>query len=248
MKTKTLIALASSITATAFAGTEMMMPAPAPAPEPIPSVGGWFVGGTYGQLDGVGSNFEGQLEDELGSAFVSRNNIHATDFDFDLYSLHVGRDLGTQFLGIDVAAYLEVAYLTGDANVSGNFLTQNNGFDGDGFIDGLGGFGAFSETVDLDILPVTLNIKLERNLVAGLAVYGTAGAGYAFSNIEIDGDGERDGGFYAQASAGLLYNINESFEVYGGGRWLYLESVGIGDTDIELDNDFAWEAGVRYNF
>jgi len=244
-----MIALASCITATAFAGTSEMV-IPAPAPEPSPSLGGWFVGGTYGQLDGLGSNFEGVLEDEIGSDFIARNNIQVTDFDFDLYSLHIGRDLGTQFLGIDVAAYLEVAYLTGDANVSGNFLTpsQFDNFDSNGFLDGLDSFGAFSETVDLDILPITLNIKLERNLVAGLGVYGTAGAGYAFSNVELLDESERDGGFYAQASAGLLYNINQSFEVYGGGRWLYLESVGIGDSDIELDNDFAWEAGVRYNF
>jgi len=239
MKTKTMIALASCITATAFAGTSKMV-IPAPAPEPSPSLGGWFVGGTYGQLDGVGTDFEDSFNDLLredgGDAFVDRSNIQFSDFDFDLYSIHVGRDLGTQVMGIDVAAYLEVAYLTGDAHLSGNaFIPGSN-------------FQSFSETVDLDILPVTLNIKLERNLVAGLGVYGTAGAGYAFSKIDGFGESERDGGFYAQASAGLLYNINQSFEVYGGGRWLYLNSVGIDDSDIELDNDFAWEAGVRYNF
>jgi len=240
MKTKTMIALASCITATAFAGTSKMV-IPAPAPEPRPSLGGWFVGGTYGQLDGLGSNLEGELErvaaGAIGGPPASRLDYYASDFDFDLYSLHVGRDLGTQFLGIDVATYLEVAYLTGDADASIDFEGGNGEFSND--------FELFSETLDLDILPVTLNLKLERNLVAGLAVYGTVGAGYAFSDVD---DGERDGGFYAQASAGLLYNINESFEVYGGGRWLYLEKVGIDDSDLELDNDFAWEAGVRYNF
>ena len=230
MKTKTLIALASLITASAFAGSAKETMAPAPAPAPSPSLGGWFIGGTYGQLDGVDSGFS-DINGQPGSTFGGES-IKFDDFDFDLYSLHVGRDFGTQVLGCDIAAYLEVAYLTGDMTAK---VTPLNLF-------------TTTEDIDLDIIPVTLNIKLERNLFGALSVYGTAGAGYAFSDIEFDGDSESDGGFYAQASAGLLYNITQSFEGYAGARWLYLDSVGIGDSDVELDSDFAWEVGLRYNF
>lgn len=228
-----MIALASSITATAFAGSAKETMAPASAPAPSPSLGGWFIGGTYGQLDGVDSGFS-DINGQPGAAFGG-GSIEFGDFDFDLYSLHVGRDFGTQVLGCDIAAYLEVAYLTGDMTAKATLFDS---------------FGLFTESADfdLDIIPVTLNIKLERNLFGALSVYGTAGLGYAFSDIEFEGDSERDGGFYAQASAGLLYNITQSFEAYAGARWLYLDSVGIGDSDIELDNDFAWEVGLRYNF
>ncbi len=234
MKTKTLIALASSMTATAFAGTATETMAPAPAPAPSPSLGGWFIGGSYGQLD-AGNN----LADFFGSVLSEDEDFDAvgvSDFDFDMYSLHVGYDYGNQLMGCDVSAYLEVGYLTGDASATALFF------------DSFGPFTSSFET-ELDIIPVTLNFKLERNIVGGLGIYGSAGLGYAFSDIETFGESERDGGFYAQASAGLVYNITDSFETYAGARWLYLESVGLGDVnDLELDNEFAWEVGLRYNF
>jgi len=239
MKTKTIIALASSITATAFAGSSKEVIAPASAP--APSLGGWFIGGTYGQLNGVevdGADFfQDLIEGEIGGPIGSFESVDISDFDFDLYSLHVGRDLGTQILGCDVAAYLEVAYLSGDATLSATLFNSFEGLVTD------------STTFDLDIIPITMNIKLERNLFGALSMYGTAGVGYAFSEASAFGDSETDGGFYAQASAGLLYNISENFEAYTGARWLYLGSVGIADDDdLELDNDFAWEVGLRYNF
>ena len=235
MKIKTMFALASSMTATAFAGSSKEVMAPASAPAPSPSLGGWFIGGTYGQLDGVENGLSDSIDDDFGQ-LGEDESVEFSDFDFDLYSLHVGRDLGTQVLGCDIAVYLEVAYLTGDATLKATLFDSFEGFDN------------FNEDFDLDIIPVTLNVKIERNLFGALSVYGTAGLGYAFSDIEVDGDSESDGGFYAQASAGLLYNFTESFEAYAGARWLYLDDVGIGDTDYNLESDFAWEVGLRYNF
>lgn len=245
MKTTALIALASSITATAFAGSAKETIAPAPEPAPA-APGGWFIGATYGQLSGVGIGggdfFEEVVENEIERPIYGDESVEMGDFDFDLFSLHIGRDLGTKFLGCDVAAYLEVAYLTGDATLS-SYLYQSM------MPQAVANKGYSSETFDLDIIPVTLNVKLERSIFGALSVYGTAGVGYAFSDASLLGESERDGGFYAQASAGLLYNITQQFEVYGGVRWLYLGSVGIADeSDLELDNDFAWEVGLRYNF
>ena len=59
---------------------------------------------------------------------------------------------------------------------------------------------------------------------------------------------DRDGGFYAQASAGLIYNINSQFELYAGGRWRHLNSLEFGDIPLELDDSFAWEVRARVNF
>ncbi len=217
MKTLTLLATAASMTATAFAGTtaEVMTPM---APAPAPTLGGWFVAGTYGQAD-VGHNGENLL----GTGY------NVDDVEFDLYTLQIGRDLGMQVLGCDLAAYLEVGLADGDTTVS---------------------YGRQSIGVDVQLIPITLNLKLERVIYGPVSAYLTGGVGYAFSDISGDGGSENDGGFYAQASAGLLYNINPQWEVFGGVRWMYLDDVNFGGiaSDLNLENDIAWEVGVRYNF
>ena len=219
MKLLTLIT-ASSVTATAFAGE----PAPVqPAPAPAPSLGGWFVGGTFGML-----------EADSNVAEVAYNNYgvpepEIDDFEFDMYTLHVGRDLGTQFLGCDLSAYLEVGYITGDATL---------------YDDGL-----FVSGIDVDIIPITINLKAERVLFAGIKGYISAGIGYAFTEADVEGlSNEDDGGFYAQASIGLAYDITEQWEIYGGARWLYLSELEFGFDDAELDDSVAYEIGVRYSF
>lgn len=37
---------------------------------------------------------------------------------FDIYPLHVSRDVGRQVLGCDIAVYLEVGYLDGELSIS----------------------------------------------------------------------------------------------------------------------------------
>jgi len=47
----------------------------------------------------------------------------------------------------------------------------------------------------------------------------------------------------------LLYNVNAQFEVFAGGRWSYLSGLEFDDNlDLELDDEFSWEVGARYNF
>jgi hypothetical protein len=144
-------------------------------------------------------------------------------------------------IGCDMAAYLEVGYFDGSMDVNERFFNSFNP---------LLPFGLnnFAYDIDLDIIPVTMNFKLERPLFGPVSGYLTAGAGYAFTRTSVNGDSDNDGGFYAQGSFGLLYNINESCEVYGGGRWLYLDNLEFGKDGFELDNALAWEVGFRYNF
>jgi opacity protein-like surface antigen len=224
MKTLTLLAATTSMTATAFAGTtaEVMTP----TPPSTPTLGGWFVGGTYGQSEtgaDLGSNFQDYDQD-----------YKSDDVDFDLYTVQLGRDLGMQVLGCDLAAYLEVGFAQGDGTIT---------YQGDGGYTDL----------ELEFIPVTMNIKFERPVYGPLSAYLTAGVGYAFTNAKYDDGGEdtSDGGFIAQASAGLLYNINAQFEIFGGVRWMYLDDLDFGgdnEFDISLENDIAFEIGARYNF
>lgn len=245
MKLTTLITAASSVSAIAFAGE----PAPVQTtPAPAPALGGWFAGAGFGQFK-ADSNFAdlANEQDPIGYGFgylaegedywterapARRGDSYSIeDFEFEMYTLHVGRDLGTQFLGCDLAAYFEVGYLDGDANM-----------EFDGFKSG----PVQRAGVDIDIIPITLNLLAERTLYAGIKGYISGGIGYAFTDTSFLGDSDSDGGFYAQASMGLAYDINELWEIYGGARYLFL-----GDLDVagaELDDSVGYEIGVRYSF
>lgn len=220
MKLLTLITAAGSVTATAFAGE----PAPVQtAPAPAATLGGWFAGVGFGQFESD-SNVESIAYNDYG---VDEPNIG--EFEFDMYSLHVGRNLGTQVLGCDLSAYLEVAYLTGDAN-----LTDD---------------GAPVTGIDLDIIPITFNLMAQRELFAGIKGYISAGIGYAFTSADVSAlSDEDDGGFYAQASIGLAYDVTEQWQIFGGARWLYLSDLDFGYNGAELDDAVGYEIGLRYNF
>ena len=156
-----------------------------------------------------------------------------------MYSFHLGRPIKSA-AGFDLAAYVEVAWLTGDFTATGisSFLTNN--------VNQV----VFRENLDLDIVPLTLNLKAERNLFGSVGAYLSGGLGYAWTNISIDGDDENGGGFYAQAAAGLVWNVNSSVDIYGGARWVHLNDLEFGDDDFgfELDNQLGWEIGLRYKF
>ena len=258
MKLSTLITTAGSVTATAFAGVSSPI-----IQAPAPTLGGWFVGGTYGQLDTDSNGTqvlnnndpEGFLasynEGDLGPVLagdqrpVARrpsgsigDHYEVSDFEFDMYTLHIGRDLGKQVLGCDLAAYLEVGFLDGDANTS--------------FFNRVGTNPptniSISTSTDIDIIPITMNLKLERPFYGPISGYITGGVGYAFTDIELDSESDSGGGFYAQASIGLIYNINASWEIFGGARYVHLSSLDFGDNGIELDDNIAYEIGARYNF
>jgi hypothetical protein len=258
MKLSTLITTAGSVTATAFAGVSSPV-----IQAPAPTLGGWFVGGTFGLLetDSNGSDVlnnndpEGFLasynEGDLGPVLAGDqrplvrlpsgnigDHYEVSDFEFDMYTLHIGRDLGKQVLGCDLAAYLEVGFLDGDADT--NFFNFNSG--SNSFINSV------STSTDIGIIPITMNLKLERPFYGPISGYITGGVGYAFTDIELDSESDSGGGFYAQASLGLLYNINASWEIFGGARYVHLSSLDFGDNGIELDDNIAYEIGARYNF
>jgi opacity protein-like surface antigen len=216
---KNILPLTLALAIPAFGGTSVSV-APAPAPEP--TLTQWFIGASYGQYNNVDTGIEDVLVVD-----------NSGEVDFDLYNLQFGRTLGC-FAGFNTAAYLEVGYGNGDTSIP----VGNNADDVD---------------IDLEILPVTLNFMLERNLIGGLGCYVTAGAGYAWTNTTVSFVGndvdENDGGFYAQATAGLSYNFTEAFEVFGGVRWGYLDSVDWVEDLTLSDNDaWGWEIGARYNF
>jgi len=162
-----------------------------------------------------------------------------SDVDLNMYSLHFGRVVGNAG-GFDLAAYLEVAWMTGDFNATGILRNIPEGTD----------LVLFSQKFDIDIVPVTLNFKAEHTLFGPVGAYISGGLGYAWTNISGDGYDESGGGFFAQAAAGLVWNVSESIDIYGGARWVYLDSLDYGNDSLgfELDDQLGWEIGLRYKF
>ncbi|MFT4176737.1 MAG: hypothetical protein QM627_08770 [Luteolibacter sp.] len=170
--------------------------------------------------------------------FVGGTGGYLFDHDEAFYSAHVGVDTPWKFATADVAFYLEVGYTEPDYRV--NWFRQ------------------IDYEIEHEIIPVTLNVKLEKALAGNLSAYLGAGAGVAFVDTKVRSivgrDSDDDTVFTAQVFAGLIYNITSNFEVYGGARWIYLDdsdafgaagkALGLQD----LGDDWLVEAGLRYTF
>lgn len=114
---------------------------------------------------------------------------------------------------------------------------------------------------DLEVMPLTLNYKIERQITGGLSFYAGAGAGIAFIDSStytsfafapaIYGD-DSDEVFVAQVFAGLVYNVTEAFEIYGGARWIYLDEPSFATVPgvqlASFEDDVLGELGFRVNF
>jgi opacity protein-like surface antigen len=235
----------AAMTSAALAGPSQD---PVVAPAAAPTLGDWFVGGSYGQIndaDNLISSVGGLLGliggygGYAGLPIDDLDGIRIGDLDFDLYSLHIGQKLNQSFLGWDTSVYFELAYLDGSMGVGA-------------YSDDLGGFVGLG--IDLKVMPITANIKFERQLWQKLSVYATGGLGFAYTDLSASGLGQSFSGddieFFMQMSFGLSYEVVENVDVYGGVRWLRLSDMDFG-TNIPLelvDDQFAWEFGVRYHF
>ena len=251
MKKIPLLVLGMAIPA--FAGSPAEV-APAAAPEPCLFT--WFTGASVGYL---------------------------TEFEEPMYHFHAGTDTCWNLGGWNVALFAEIGYTEKDDSWSGRREYDNgyyprdyvemptNGGDYEKGSDNIKGnldeleeilsnvakYEGYNTGYDLDIMPITLNVKLERPLTDGLNVYFGAGLGAALVDLEIDAGkygslSDDDWIFVGQVFAGLTYNFNPNFEVYGGARWIYYDDAEMSDSagklTLELEDDFLFEIGARFNF
>jgi hypothetical protein len=238
MKTIPLFLLGFAIPV--FAGTsakEVVTPAPAPAPDPCLFT--WFAGGSIGYL---------------------------TEFEEPMYNLHIGTDTCWNIGGWNVALFAEIGYTEKDDNWS-NVIPPTStqppppvDFDNfNGSLDDLekalkqNAANGYGDTgYDLDIMPITFNVKLERPLTGNLNAYFGGGLGMALVDLSVDTGpasfSDDDWVFVGQVFAGLNYNFTPNCEMYGGARWIYFDDADFGGATLDLDDDFLLEIGVRYNF
>ncbi len=109
---------------------------------------------------------------------------------------------------------------------------------------------------DLQVVPITLNVKFERQLTGNLNAYIGAGLGVAWVDLELSHDtaklSESDWVFTSQVFAGLNYKVAPNIDVYGGARWIYYSDASVdmlgGSSDLKLGSDCLLELGARYKF
>ncbi len=189
-------------------------------PPPAPScLWSWFAGASVGQFTG--------------------------DWDEEIYTLHVGAERKCPGSDCSQAVYLEVGYTEADET------TQRE----EGAADLAGELGLslgqdISVNMEAEIIPITLNYKYECSLTDSLNWYVGAGAGIALVDVEystsVDSVSDDDTAFYAHIFAGVVYNISESFEVFGGARLIFMGDVF--STESPLDEEIHYELGGRFNF
>ncbi len=227
--TKLLIATMALAATPLFAGTSGKEVV---APVEQPSLYEWFAGASIGYL---------------------------TEFDEPMYHAHVGVDTPYSLGGWDLALFLEIGYTEKDESYTGTNSGAPNPEPTSFDLDQLESYLAANATsgeiwgYDLSIMPITFNGKLERDLTDKLYTY--VGAGVGFSQVDLDVNmgtsgnlSDDDWVFTAQVFAGIGYDINESWETYGGARWIYFDDADIGSSTLEIDDDILVELGLRYNF
>ncbi|MGB1874652.1 MAG: outer membrane beta-barrel protein [Akkermansiaceae bacterium] len=217
MKLKTITAITGlALVATAQAGEE------AAAKHVIAPIAplcnwSWFAGGSVGVIDG-------------------------DDWDEEIYTLHLGKERKCEGDKCSQAVYLEVGFTENDSTdvetIVGEVTTIT------------------TTTTDIEIIPITLNYKYECELSDKLNWYAGAGAGIALVDADIDttvsgdnaptSESDDDEAFYAHIFAGLVYNVSDAVEVYGGARLILMDDV-LGE-DSPLDEELHYEIGARYNF
>ena len=172
--------------------------------------------------------------------FVGGSIGYLEDLDTEMYHLHAGVDLPNPLGTFDQSVFLEVGYANPDQTVSSGYYPE--------YPNGNEGMRVSSIRGEADLIPITLNYKLERALTGSLAMYVGGGVGVAYVDMDALGASDDDWTFYGQIFGGLVYNVSEMWEIYGGVRWIYIDDTDFFGVSVDSEDDWLGEIGVRINF
>jgi len=231
---------------TLLAGFALATTAGAGTPAPVtppPSVGlwTWFAGGSVGYL---------------------------TEAEHPMYSLNLGMEYKQPGSQASHSIYLQIGYARDDASFEYPTLQHSSG----GIFIPPPPPGSISEhsSIDMDIIPITLDYKYEGTLTGRLNYYVGLGLGIAIVNTSCDWSwsqslpppyGDRGGRedhtdvrFYGEIFAGLSYNVTDQFQIYSGARYILMDNVERdvhvtgASYDAGINNNLLLELGLRYHF
>ena len=183
----------------------------------------------------------------LWTWFAGGSGGYVDDIDNEMWTLHIGKEYKCPGSNCSHAIFLEVGWTGWDEGDSFHDDNTSNPYPN------------YDLDYDFDVIPITINYKYECQLTNRLNWYVGGGLGVAISSIDVSisngndkfSDDDSETNFYGHLFAGLVYNVSDTFEIFGGARYLYMD----GNDDIEgvdipgvLDDDFFYELGVRFNF
>ena len=188
---------------------------------------------------------------------------YLTDLDEPMYGLHAGAEYKDPGARGSHAIYLQVGFTEDDASYM--YPPHSTG----GSPPPIGGRTEKS-SIDLNIIPITLNYKYEATLTERLNYYLGLGLGIAILdsshtwrwsepfppfNEDNDTEDQTDVRFYGEVFAGLSYEVCPAFEVFAGVRYIFMDNMdqhidvtNASDYEAGIHNDLLIEAGVRFNF
>ena len=102
--------------------------------------------------------------------------------------------------------------------------------------------------VDSEIIPVTLNYKLDYNFNEKFSFYAGVGGGAAFIDSDVVGFSDSSTEFAAQVFAGLGYDVTSNFQLYSGVRWLWVDDTDVFNFPVDTGDDVGVELGLRFKF
>lgn len=168
------------------------------------------------------------------------------DWNEEMYTLHFGAEI--QCPGqCSHAFFLEVGYTEKDETFSYYESTSTQTSTGT----------EIEFDLHAEIIPITLNYKYECALGGNWNWYVGAGAGVALVDLDATNSEESisfdDTVFYAHIFAGVIYNINESFELSLGARYIFMDdpvlsNIQLVDNQVTLDGDIYYNVDFRINF
>jgi len=193
----------------------------------------------------------------LWTWFAGGSVGYLTDMEQPMYSLDLGMEYKRPGSRASHSIYLQVGFAQDDAE----FGYPRRG-------SGMVGYSADS-TIEMDIIPITLDYKYEGAITGHLNYYAGLGLGIAVVHtscnwswfvvtppfdIHNDSTDRTNVRFYGEVFAGLSYNITDPFEIYAGARYILMDNVnrdvnGTGASyDAGLNNNVLLELGLRYRF
>lgn len=112
-------------------------------------------------------------------------------------------------------------------------------------------------SVDVEIIPITLNYKYSKALDDRLNWYIGAGAGIALVSVDtppryIEDTDDDDAVFYAQAFTGFSYEFTDNLDIFLGARYIFMDDPDLDGAPFEeeasIDGDVLLEVGMKFNF
>ncbi len=155
----------------------------------------------------------------LWTWFIGGSGGYLLDNEEEFYTLHVGAKIGESG-PLTHSLYLEGAYAE---------------------------FTTFA-VLDSEVIPVTLNYKLDYALTDRFSLYGGVGAGAAFIDSSVGPFSDDSVELTAQVFAGVGFDVTSNFQLFTGARWIWVDDSDLAGVPVEIGDDVGLELGARFKF